>query len=122
MSKRPLPQPFGDRQRGVSTYPVVRIESFQHHINEGLALDNESAASLNHRHLVSMLIILLSNVMTGVAGPNYDCFLARRVLQRFRELGGMDQTIALEIAKTLDIGGKAGFTGSTSGLNHMFRM
>lgn len=122
MSKRPLPQPFGDRQRDVSTYPVVRIESFQHHINEGLALDNESAASLNHRDLVSMLIILLSNVMTGVAGPNHDCFLALRALQRFRELRGMDQTIALEIAKTLDIGGKAGFTGSASGLNHMFRM
>lgn len=59
----------------IKAYSGFVVQTLHRHVDQRLALDYESATTLYHRNVVAVIIVVSSNIVTGVAAPNYYRFL-----------------------------------------------
>lgn len=86
-------------------YPAFIIQSAQQHVYDSLAGYDKSAAPLDNGNIISMLVVVLSNILRGIRGANNDCFLALSICFWSSKVGRMHEAVALEIVYSLDISG-----------------
>ncbi len=100
-------------------YPIFRVKAFHSHVIQGLACMDECATALHHCHIVAVVIVVPSDIVPGVTAAHYDCFLTFGILLRFRELRRMDQTVALEIIESGDVGRHVRLSGMACSQDYM---
>ena len=66
--------------------PSSGEETFHGHVIQSFACEGKSTTTLHHRDIVAMVIIVSSDVMTGVAATDDYCFLSFGVLHGLGEL------------------------------------
>lgn len=86
-------------------YPAFIIQSAQQHVYDSLAGYDKSAAALDNGNIISMFVVVLSNILRGITGANNDCFLALSICFWSSKVSRMHEAVALEIVYSLDIGG-----------------
>lgn len=84
-------------------YPVFTIQSAQKYVYDSLAGYDKSAAPLDDGNIVSMFVVVLSNILRGITGANNNCFLALSICFWSSKVGRMHEAAALEIVYSVDI-------------------
>ena len=103
-------------------YPAFIIQSAQQHVHDGLAGYDKGAAPLDNGNIISMFVVVLSNILRGVTGANNDCFLALSICFWSSKVGRMHEAVALEIVYSLDISGNIWAPAVAGSLDDMPRV
>ena len=70
----------------MASYPIFGIKTFHGHVHQSFACNDKGSTTLHHCNIVTMVMIISSYVVAGVATANYDCFLSLGVVFGLREL------------------------------------
>ena len=67
-------------------YPIFDIETFHGHIMVTIACDDKSTTTLDHRNIITVVMVIFSNIVARVARADYNCFLSLGALPGLGEL------------------------------------
>ena len=81
---------------------IFLVQALQRDVDEGIGGYHAGGTALHHGNIIPLLIIILRNIVSRVAGANHDRLLALRVRVRTRELGAVTNAITLEALHTLE--------------------
>lgn len=100
-------------------YPAFIIKSAQQYLYYSLAGYDKSTAPLDNGNIVSMFVVVLSNILRGITGANNNCFLALSIYFWRSKSARVHEAVALEIVYSLNIIRNVWNSGVAGSLDNM---